>query len=104
MRYHVNAQKIFIQQSGRELRISEHKEHVTILDFATDFRRAAAIKRMKDELLAAGDNQEIEILAHYKNDIYFSDQRAEDLINQWIKDAASLDTQNDEAKLKFPSI
>jgi len=37
------------------------------------------------------------------NKIHFSDLRAKKLIEEWIADAADLETANDESYLQFPT-
>ena len=100
-----HSRKIFIQQLGRGLRIADEKEFVLVLDFAADIRRTAAIKNLKN---AIDDPREapggIEILESYRSKIVFSDQKAEQLIDEWIRDAANLETANDEAMLNFPQV
>ena len=100
-----HSRKIFVQQLGRGLRISDDKDFVFVLDFAADVRRTAAIRNLKLDVSETKDElNEIEILEHYQNDITFTDQRAERLIDEWVKDAADLETTSDEAKLNFPHI
>lgn len=36
-----------------------------------------------------------------QSEITFDDARAEGLLDQWIRDAADLETANDEARLQF---
>jgi superfamily II DNA or RNA helicase len=103
-----HSRKIFIQQLGRGLRITDTKSEVVVLDFAADIRRAAAIKKMQNVLTPVGEvntnDGDIEILENYGSTIEFNDKKAETLLDEWIKDVASLDTASDEAKLKFPGI
>lgn len=98
-----HSRKIFVQQLGRGLRISDDKEYVLVLDFAADIRRAAAIKKMQDSVRKAEESNDIEILETYRSKIEFSDTKAEEIIEEWLKDASSLDTANDEYRLNFPS-
>lgn len=100
-----HSRKIFVQQLGRGLRIADDKPFVLVLDFAADIRRTAAIKNLKNAIDdTSHEPKAIEILENYRNKITFTDQRAEQLINEWIKDAADLETANDEAMLNFPQI
>jgi hypothetical protein len=50
----------------------------------------------------ASDEIETLRLAQRGTTFEFTDQRAEDLMREWIKDAASLETALDEARLQFP--
>lgn len=94
-----HSRRIFVQQLGRGLRLQEGKDYVTVLDFVSDLRRIAAMLNIKRGL-EAGD---IETLPQGdRSQIEFSDQRVGSLMNEWIKDAADLETAYDEARLQFP--
>lgn len=93
-----HSRRIFVQQLGRGLRLRDGKEKVLALDFVSDIRRVAALISMRKQL----DADEIEVLPSIPQPkITFSDVRAEGLLEQWIKDAADLETANDEARLQF---
>lgn len=94
-----HSRRIFVQQLGRGLRLRDGKEQVTVLDFVSDLRRIAAVLNIKRELEAA----DTEVLAQTGHShIEFSDQRVGSLMDEWIKDAADLETTYDEARLQFP--
>lgn len=94
-----HSRRIFVQQLGRGLRLREGKDRVTVLDFVSDLRRIAAVLNIKRELEAA----DIEVLPQAGHSrIEFSDQRVGSLMDEWIKDAADLETAYDEARLQFP--
>jgi superfamily II DNA or RNA helicase len=90
-----HSRRIFIQQLGRGLRLRPGKNRVTVLDFVTDIRRVAALQALRAEI---GPTEELKVGAR----ITFNDARVESLMTEWIKDAASLETANDEARLNFP--
>lgn len=93
-----HSRRIFVQQLGRGLRLREGKERVLALDFVSDIRRVAALLNLKRQL----GSDDLEILPHVpQSNIEFSDVRAESLLEQWILDAADLETANDEARLQF---
>lgn len=95
-----HSRRIFVQQLGRGLRLREGKERVTVLDFISDLRRIAAALNIKRTLEGAG---EVEVLSRAPHsEIGFSDQRVGSLMDEWIKDAADLETAYDEARLQFP--
>jgi superfamily II DNA or RNA helicase len=96
-----HSRRIFVQQLGRGLRLRPGKSHVEALDFVSDIRRIAAIMNIHSAL--AADEIEILRLAERGTSFEFSDQRAEELMREWIKDAASLETALDEARLQFPA-
>ena len=91
-----HSRRIFVQQLGRGLRVREGKDRVTVLDFVADIRRIAAAMDLRAKL--AGEPEEVVVPSR----IGFSDAQAEELMKEWIKDAASLETANDEARLNFP--
>jgi superfamily II DNA or RNA helicase len=94
-----HSRRIFVQQLGRGLRLREGKDRVTVLDFVSDLRRIAAVLNIKRALEAA----DIEVLPRAgRSSIEFSDQRVGSLMDEWIKDAADLETAYDEAQLQFP--
>lgn len=96
-----HSRRIFVQQLGRGLRLSNTKRRVTVLDFITDIRRAAAaleIRREMDRL------QPETVLVDEPSIIEFSDAKAGSLLDAWIADAASLETSSDEVQLQFPEI
>ncbi|AGM02893.1 DEAD/DEAH box helicase [Amycolatopsis keratiniphila] len=96
-----HSRRIFVQQLGRGLRLSDGKDRVVVLDFVSDLRRIAAALKLKRSL----GGKEIEVLeTSGRSNIEFSDQRVAALMEEWIKDAASLETAYDEFRLQFPEI
>jgi superfamily II DNA or RNA helicase len=93
-----HSRRIFIQQLGRGLRISEGKTHVTVLDFVSDVRRVAAAINLRKQVSGEAE----ELLLPSAHSITFNDSKAESLMEEWLKDAASLETAADEVKLNFP--
>ena len=94
-----HSRRIFVQQLGRGLRVAEHKEKVVVLDFAADVKRLAAIHNLQSAMEGDG---EVEVVPYHKNSISFTDQGCKALIEEWIKDAADLETRTDESRLQFP--
>jgi superfamily II DNA or RNA helicase len=93
-----HSRRIFVQQLGRGLRLRDGKEKVLALDFVSDIRRVAALLNIRRQI----DVDEVEVLPRVPQPrISFSNAGAEGLLEQWIKDAASLETANDEARLQF---
>lgn len=93
-----HSRRIFVQQLGRGLRLREGKARVLALDFVSDIRRVAALLNLRRQL---GDG-DLEVLPQVpQSRIEFNDVRAESLLEQWILDAANLETANDEARLQF---
>ncbi|KPL31495.1 restriction endonuclease subunit R [Streptomyces anulatus] len=96
-----HSRRIFVQQLGRGLRLREGKQRVTVLDFVSDLRRIAAALKIKRSLESDGQVEVLDQVAPSR--IEFNDQRVATLMDEWIKDAASLETQYDEHRLQFPS-
>ncbi|GAA2027473.1 hypothetical protein GCM10009839_27810 [Catenulispora yoronensis] len=96
-----HSRRIFVQQLGRGLRLRDGKARVIVLDFVSDLRRVAAALNLKRALEADGDIETLNRVAQSRID--FSDQRVGALMDEWIKDAASLETAYDEHRLQFPA-
>ena len=96
-----HSRRIFVQQLGRGLRLTDVKNRVTVLDFITDIRRAAAALGIKREL----ERLDLETVhVPEPSEISFSDVRVGSLMDAWIKDAADLETSADEVRLQFPEV
>ncbi|RSM81361.1 restriction endonuclease subunit R [Amycolatopsis sp. WAC 01375] len=95
-----HSRRIFVQQLGRGLRLRDGKSHVEVLDFVSDIRRVAAILNIRQQI--AEDEVETLRLAERGTTFEFADQRAESLMREWIKDAASLETSLEDSRLQFP--
>ncbi|WP_246842847.1 DEAD/DEAH box helicase family protein [Allokutzneria sp. NRRL B-24872] len=95
-----HSRRIFVQQLGRGLRLRPGKSHVEVLDFVSDIRRVAAILNIRQQI--AEDEVETLRLAERGTTFEFADQRAESLMREWIKDAASLEASLEDSRLQFP--
>ena len=99
-----HSRRIFIQQLGRGLRISEDKEKVIVLDFVSDIRRFAAGLDLKDKLYVNKFAQRISI----PNKVTFckvggEDPSTESFLREWLEDVASIENADEnESVLKFP--
>lgn len=95
-----HSRRIFVQQLGRGLRLSEGKEKVVVLDFVSDIRRMADMVEMNREGKAKGAENEVVYLQ--EGFVSFSDARMESFVNVWLEDVADLGDSDDETKLTFP--
>ncbi len=95
-----HSRRIFVQQLGRGLRLSEGKDKVIVLDFVSDIRRMAEMVGMNNEGKAKG--REKEVLFLEQGFVSFSDARVERFVNVWIEDVADLSGSDDEVRLTFP--
>ena len=98
-----HSRRIFIQQLGRGLRISDDKEKVIVLDFVSDIRRFAAGIDLKDKL-SAREATRVDI----PNKVTFrkvggEDSQTERFLREWLDDVASIENANEDSSiLKFP--
>jgi len=94
-----HSRRIFVQQLGRGLRISQGKDRVVVLDFVTDLRRIAEVIEL-DQAVKGGD---VERLGLGHSLICFSDQSAGSFLREWMLDQASLFLREDDPKLQVPN-
>lgn len=95
-----HSRRIFVQQLGRGLRLSEGKEKVIVLDFVSDIRRMAEMIEMNNEGKIKGAVNEVVYLR--QGFVSFSDAKMERFVNVWLEDVADLGDSDDETKLIFP--
>ena len=102
-----HSRRIFIQQLGRGLRISEGKDKVIVLDFVSDIRRFAAGIALKDAV-PPHDTQPVRI--DIPNKVTFmkvggEDPESESFLRQWLDDVAAIeDSDEDASVLRFPPL
>ena len=98
-----HSRRIFIQQLGRGLRISDDKDKVIVLDFVSDIRRFAAGIDLKDRL-----NSRTSTRVDIPNKVTFrkvggEDPQTERFLREWLDDVASIENANEDSSiLKFP--
>jgi superfamily II DNA or RNA helicase len=98
-----HSRRIFVQQLGRGLRLSPTKDKVRVLDFVSDVRRVAATLDLQRSLDRLAD-EDIERVKLPHPVVTFSEPRIGSLLQEWIKDAASLEDADEEVKLQFPDV
>ena len=102
-----HSRRIFIQQLGRGLRISEGKDKVIVLDFVSDIRRFAAGIALKDAV-APHDTQPVRI--DIPNKVTFmkvggEDPESESFLRQWLDDVVAIENSDEDASvLRFPPL
>ncbi len=102
-----HSRRIFIQQLGRGLRVSEGKEKVIVLDFVSDIRRFAAGISLKDSL---GDKEAGAVRINLPNKVTFmkvggEDPQTESFLRQWLDDVVAIEDSDEDASiLKFPPL
>ena len=98
-----HSRRIFIQQLGRGLRISDDKDKVIVLDFVSDIRRFAAGINLKDKLVNKSATR-----VDIPNKVTFrkvggEDPQTERFLREWLDDVASIENANEDSSiLKFP--
>ena len=99
-----HSRRIFIQQLGRGLRLSEGKDKVIVLDFVSDIRRFAAGLSLKNSLYSGRDATRIDLpnkVTFYK--VNKEDSQSESFLRQWLEDVVAIESSDDDASvLKFP--
>lgn len=102
-----HSRRIFIQQLGRGLRISEGKEKVIVLDFVSDIRRFAAGISLKDSIHSPSDKP-VRIDLHHKVSfmkVGSEDPNTESFLRQWLDDVVAIeDSEEDASVLKYPPL
>ena len=102
-----HSRRIFIQQLGRGLRISENKDKVIVLDFVSDIRRFAAGLELKDGLQATSKKA---TRISLPNKVTFrkvtgDDPETERFLRLWLDDISAIeDSGENSSTLKFPPI
>ncbi|WP_312702446.1 DEAD/DEAH box helicase family protein [Sedimentibacter sp.] len=103
-----HSRRIFIQQLGRGLRISQDKEKVIVLDFVSDIRRFAAGLSLKDGVEINKDKKSIRI--SLPNKVSFrkatgDDPQTEAFLRLWLEDIAEIEESGENSSvLKFPPV
>ena len=101
-----HSRRIFVQQLGRGLRVSEGKDRVIVLDFVSDIRRFAAGIDLKDKLMAARSEGPVRMAL--KSSVTFqriggSDAKTERFLREWLSDVAAVEEAGEDAHiLRFP--
>jgi superfamily II DNA or RNA helicase len=93
-----HSRRIFVQQLGRGLRLSNRKEKVVVLDFVTDLRRIAEVV----DLDKAVRRTLIETLGLGSRLVEFRDKSAGSFLREWMLDQASLLERQDDPVLELP--
>ncbi len=105
-----HSRRIFIQQLGRGLRISDDKDKVIVLDFVSDIRRFAAGLELKDGLESDSESGKKHgpVRISLPNKVTFrkvtgDDPETEKFLRVWLDDIAAIeDSGENSSVLKFP--
>jgi superfamily II DNA or RNA helicase len=95
-----HSRRIFIQQLGRGLRLAPGKSKVIVLDFVSDLRRLADLSSMDAAYRTKMKGREDLLIKDHI--VSFSNAEAENFVQEWIRDAADLETDSGDFALDFP--
>lgn len=93
-----HSRRIFVQQLGRGLRLADDKEVVEVLDYISDVRRLAEVQELSEQV-GADDLEQVSVP---RNSFEFTDNKVQDLLQQWIQDVGDLGAAEDTVRLEFP--
>jgi superfamily II DNA or RNA helicase len=99
-----HSRRIFVQQLGRGLRISEGKATVRVLDFVADIRRVAAGLRLNNEASGFARRAENSEFIRFPDGtiVNFSNDEALSFFQEYLQDVAQVEDLDKDARLKFP--
>jgi len=94
-----HSRRIFLQQLGRGLRLSDNKKIVKVLDFVADIRRIAeGIDINQEAKRFAGE----EIVPYPDGEIVKFSTDATNFFDQYLNDMSDISNLDDSARLEFP--
>jgi superfamily II DNA or RNA helicase len=101
-----HSRRIFVQQLGRGLRISEGKSTVRVLDFVADIRRIAAGLRLNKEALEFTQRAEKKEFIRFRDGriVHFTNDKALSFFQEYLQDVAQVEDLDEDARLKFPPL
>lgn len=94
-----HSRRIFVQQLGRGLRVTETKRNVIVLDFAADVRRIHAALD-----LASEDNEIIERLLLSHAHVGFTDKSLGSFFYEWIADIGNIQDYEEDDVVNLPIV
>ena len=97
-----HSRRIFLQQLGRGLRLSENKTSVKVLDFVADVRRLAAAVEMNNE--AKKYIGETEIIRYPDGEIVNFSSHSGSFFHEYLADMANISDLDEDSKLQFPPV
>lgn len=95
-----HSRRIFLQQLGRGLRLSNNKTHVTVLDFVADVRRLAAGVEINEAAKGYKDKEEVR---YPDGEIVRFSKYSQGFFNEYLADMADLSDLDEDAHLDFPA-
>lgn len=87
-----HSRRIFVQQLGRGLRVTETKKRVTVLDFVADIRRISEGYRMNKEAMEFDEKASNEFYRGKGAElVQFSKLQSSNFVDEYLSDIANLD-------------
>lgn len=96
-----HSRRIFIQQLGRGLRLSDRKSKVLVLDFVADVRRVAAALQINRDAAERAAAKEVFRYADGRI-VQFDNDRTAIFFNEYLADVANIENYEDGSRLRFP--
>lgn len=93
-----HSRRIFLQQLGRGLRLSEHKDKAVVLDFVSDIRRIAYAIEIDNEAREK-DKEKV----YLDGLVSFDNKEMGAFVSSWLEDITS-DEYSDNQELFFPGL
>ena len=93
-----HSRRIFLQQLGRGLRLSNNKKYVTVLDFVADVRRIAAGVEINN---SASQFRDQETVNYPDGEIVKFSKYSQDFFQEYLADMASISDLDEDAHLDF---
>jgi superfamily II DNA or RNA helicase len=93
-----HSRRIFVQQLGRGLRLSDEKDAVIVLDFVTDLRRVSEVLELDKAVRGAS----VERLGLGNRLVEFADESSGSFLREWVLDQASLFEREGDPNLDLP--
>lgn len=94
-----HSRRIFLQQLGRGLRLSDNKKIVKVLDFVADIRRVAEGLNMNRE---ASQYYGQEIVNYPDGDIVKFSSDTSSFFKQYLEDMSNISDLDEDARLQYP--
>jgi len=100
-----HSRRIFVQQLGRGLRLTEGKSSVRVLDFVADVRRVAAGMRLNREASEYVARIPVKEALRFPDGrvVQFSNDKALSFFEEYLRDVAEVEDLDEGSRLKFPS-
>lgn len=97
-----HSRRIFVQQLGRGLRVSEGKTSLVVADFVTDIRRLAAVLNM--DSASRTPQSKYCTLSFPEGIVTIEEKGSLPFVRQWLQDVADVADADDSSTLKFPEV